>query len=121
MTSIHELLITTTKAQLNVSGIFFFAWVIPYGIALLVLSVIYYKFLKRLPRTTVRLFVLSAFVYITGALLIEMPEGWVAENYGFYDPLFLILYTCEEFLEMLGLSIFIYALTSYKSFSLKIA
>ncbi|MBD0778825.1 hypothetical protein HPE56_13560 [Maribacter sp. ANRC-HE7] len=121
MTSIHELLISTTKAQLNVSGLFFFAWVIPYGIALLVLMVVYYKFIVGLPKRTVRLFVFSGIVFITGALIIEMPEGWVAENYGFYSPLFYILYTCEEFLEMLGLIIFIYALTSYKSFSLKIS
>lgn len=121
MTSIHELLISTTKAQLNVSGLFFFAWVIPYGIAVIILMVVYYKFFIRLPRRTMRLFFLSAFLFISGALVIEMPEGWVAEKYGFYDPLFYLLYTCEEFLEMLGLLVFIYALTSYKSFALKIS
>ena len=120
MTSIHERFMMTTRNILNVSGLFFFAWVIPYGIALLVLLGVYLKFLIRLPRETAKLFVMSGIVYVGGALIIEMPEGLVVEKYGYYDPLFYILYTCEEFLEMLGLIIFIYALTSFRTFTLKI-
>ena len=74
----------------------------------------------RLPRKTLRLFVLSGIIYLTGAILLDMAEGALVEEYGWYDPLYCFLYTCEEFLEMLGLIIFIYALSSYKSISIAV-
>ena len=120
MTSIHEQLITPFRTALNLSGLLFYSWVIPYGFLLLVLLSFYFKFLMRLPRKTLRLFVLSGIIYLTGAILLDMAEGALVEEYGWYDPLYCFLYTCEEFLEMLGLIIFIYALSSYKSISIAV-
>ncbi|VAW21228.1 hypothetical protein MNBD_BACTEROID01-1645, partial [hydrothermal vent metagenome] len=48
--SIHERLIAPVSELLNTSGMLAFAWVIPYGVLLLVFVVAYSRFLIKLPR-----------------------------------------------------------------------
>ena len=120
-TGVHERFTLITRNSLNTSGLLYYAWVIPYGIALLVFLIVYLKFLSRLPKATAWLFVFSGLVFVMGALGFEMLGGWVEENYGINNISFYILYTCEEFLEMLGLVGFIYALIDYRTFTLKIS
>ncbi|MEY8198009.1 MAG: hypothetical protein RPS47_02080, partial [Colwellia sp.] len=45
ISSIHENLIEPVRASLNTSGLLYYAWVIPYGCALLVFLALYLKFI----------------------------------------------------------------------------
>lgn len=107
--SLHEKLIEPTKKLLNVSGIFYFAWIIPYSLFLIVFLLVYMKFLLQLPRGTAQLFIIAGFIYIFGAIGFESLSGLYYDRSSIYR----ILYTVEEFLEMIGIVIFIYGLLKY--------
>ncbi|MFC4872328.1 multidrug transporter [Negadavirga shengliensis] len=111
-TEIHEALIGFTRKHLNTSGYFHYAWIIPYGAALIVMILIYLPFFLRLPRKVFRLFVLSGAIFVTGAIGFEMLGGKVIEEQGFTVE-YAIYYTFEELLEMVGVVIFIFTLLGY--------
>ncbi len=111
--TIHEKFTELVRELLNTSGVFYYAWIIPYGVALIAFLIAYLKFLANLPRNTMILFVLSGITFISGAIGFEMLGGWYAELYGENNFAFSLFYTCEEFLEMLGIVIFIYTLLRY--------
>ena len=118
--SIHEMLIGPVGKALDTSGLLFFAWVIPYGILVLLLFFVFLRFLLKLPRKIGIMFITAGFIYVFGALIMELPEGWIAEKYGVDTFWFLIIVIVEEILEMLGLIYFIYALLTYMSLTLRI-
>ena len=111
--SIHEMLTDPVRKLFNTSGLLYYAWVIPYGIALIVFVVVYFKFLIRLPNYIKRLFVISGATFVSGAIGFELFGGRHFELHGRDNLIYSSLYTCEEFLEMLGIVIFIYALLLY--------
>lgn len=107
--SVHEKLAPILR-DYGASGLFHFAWVIPAGIFVAVMAALYLRWLLALPGDTAKLMLLSAVLYIGGALLVEMPEGAYAEVYGQNTFLFHLLTVVEETFEMVGLSVFAYAL-----------
>jgi len=111
--SFHERLITPVRESLNTSGLLYYAWVIPYGIALTVFVIAYLKFLMSLPKNIMILFVVSGATFVSGALGFELVGGRYVEIHGSSNLLYSFFYTCEEFLEMLGIVIFIYTLLTY--------
>lgn len=113
--SFHELLINPLRKHLGAAGIFYFAWIIPAAIFILILALAYARFLFRLPARYLRLLMGSAVVYIGGAIGIEALGGRYAELHNTYTDLnYMLIITVEEACEMLGLVLFIYALLSYK-------
>lgn len=88
------------------------SWGVPYAIALILLVASFWSFFWRLPRETRRLFGVSALLYVSGALAIDLIAGPIFEV---YDMRLLgwIATTAEEILEMAGAITFIYALASY--------
>jgi len=88
--------------------------VIPYGLLFILFSFVYFfKFLPQLPKKFARLFVIAGAIYVIGAIGVEMVG---AENYSssnFSEIRYAIYYSIEEFLEMLGIAIFIYSLLLY--------
>jgi len=112
--SIHERLIIPVRESLHTSGALFFAWVIPYGIALIIFIATYLKFLIGLPKKIMVLFIISGATFVSGAIGFELLGGWQADLSGTDNNLvYSIFYTCEESLEMLGIVIFIYTLLTY--------
>ncbi len=111
--SIHERLGAQFRIAFNTSGLLYHAWVIPYGVILVVFIIVYFRFLTRQTKSIRNLFVVSGTTYVTGALGFELLGGWQNVLYGSNNLTYSILYTCEEFLEMLGIVIFIYALLVY--------
>lgn len=111
--SLHERLTLPMRESLDASGFLYFSWVVPYGVALVGFGLLYLRFLTRLPRRTMVLFLISGLIYVTGAMGLEMLGGWRAEAYGSDDLIYLAMVTAEELLEMVGIAIFIYALLSY--------
>jgi len=113
ISSIHERFGKPTRDAFKTSGFLFFAWIIPYGIALIIFIIAYSKFLFKLPKNTLILFLVSGIIFISGAIGFEMIGGRHVYLYGGNDIIYSFYYTCEESLEMLGISIFIYTLLSY--------
>ena len=111
--SIHEELIPIVRNSLGTSGYLHFAWVIPYGVGVLVIGAIYLRHLLRLPAAVRNLLVISAILYVGGALGFEMLGAKLADHSGIKTLSYAMLYTIEESLEMLGISVFIFALLKY--------
>jgi hypothetical protein len=114
--SLHELLTEPLKAQLHLSGPLFFAWVLPYGFAVIVLGFLYLKFVLRQPERTRRLIIAAGCVFLAGALGFELIGGWYLSRHDEIENLrYLLLVAAEEFLEMSGLVLLIYALLDFLS------
>ena len=111
--SIHELLVDPIRGTFELSGLLYYAWVVPYGVALVVFVMAYSRFLLELPKNIAILFVLSGAIYVSGALGVELLGGKHAYLYGTNNILYSVLATIEETLEMLGIAIFIYTLLTY--------
>lgn len=110
---LHEQLAPPVRAAVDASRAFYFAWIIPYGAAVLLLGLVYLRFLMRLPAGTRRLFLFAGTLYVGGAIGMEVIEGVVFTTTGARTPLFVSLYTVEELLEMTGVGVFMYALAAY--------
>lgn len=90
-----------------------FAWVVLALPLLLVLYLAYRKFLAKLPARTRSLVMVSAAIYISGAVLIEIA-GWLySARSGHHWAGYLTLTYFEEALEMLGQIAFSYALLDF--------
>jgi len=112
--SLHEKLILPIRDLLHTTGLLYYAWMIPYGIALIILLIGYISFLYRLPKKTRVLFIISGLLFIIGAIGFEMLGSEYDYIHGTRESLtYTLIYTCEEVLEMLGIATFTYALTSY--------
>ena len=111
---IHESVIVPLRSLFHLSGIFYFAWVIPYGIFAGLIGVLYWKFMFKLPAgVRARMFIAAA-LYIFGALGFELISGsYCAITHEQTDLTFAIMALCEESLEMVGVLFFIYALLDY--------
>ena len=101
------------------SGLLFFAWVIPYGIALFIFLAAYLKFTIELPARTRLLFVSAGCIYVTGAIGFELLGGHHYALYGQENLMYIVLSTSEELFEMGGIVVFVHALLSYVSLELK--
>ncbi|MGB2924321.1 MAG: hypothetical protein WBB82_03390 [Limnothrix sp.] len=117
--SFHERLIRPVRGLIqnlfNVEkvGIFKFAWVIP-GIILVGFLLIYFwDFVHALPQRTKRLFILSASIYLSGAIGTELIGGAFFESYGPQNLVYSMIVTVEESLEMAGIILFIWTLLKY--------
>lgn len=111
--SIHESFSESIHVTYETSGFFYYAWVIPYAVVVLIFLSIYAKFLLSLPKKIMLLFMFSGFVFVSGAIGFEMLGGQEAESYGNQTLVYSIYFTCEETLEMLGIAIFLYTILLY--------
>ncbi len=93
----------------------YYTWVIPYSPAVLVVGLLFIRFVLSLPKVIRNKFLIAAFVYVGGALGFEFPESFVHVNYGMNGVTIAerILYTVEETMEMTGVILFINALLKY--------
>jgi hypothetical protein len=115
ITVIHEQLFEPMQNLFNTSGLLYYAWYIPYGFILLILVLVYAKFLLKLPKRVKSLFFLSGVVFVFGAIGFESISGFYDELIGQQTFEYCALYTVEELFEMCGVAIFIYALLLYMS------
>jgi len=113
---LHEKLSDLVQIGLNVSGFFYFAWVIPGAAFAFACLLIFIRFLSYLPIQTRRLFLLAGSIYVSGALGMEMIGGYYASLTGSQNSmLYAVIVTIEESLEMLGIAVFSYSLLHYIS------
>ena len=118
-TTIHEKMGPVTRPILRsfgveLGGLLSHAWVVPAGILVLVFVLAYLGFFFDLPVRQRLLFLVSGFLYVGGAMGLEMLNGLVASVSGGERGLVAIMIpVAEESFEMLGVVVFAYALLSY--------
>lgn len=112
--TVHEVLGETLKQRLTgeTGGFLHYSWVILGGIFVLVFAAAYIRFLLHLPAKTKRLFIVAGFVYVGGALGMEMINARYDALHG-QNFTYEMMTVFEEFMEMTGIAVFIYALMTY--------
>ncbi|WP_400078489.1 hypothetical protein [Winogradskyella sp. R77965] len=113
MIQIHEQLRAPMETLLGTTGILYFAWFIPYVAVTIIIGIAYFKFVKRLPKRTLKLFILAGVLFISGAVTMEAISGMHAEKHGESTLTYALMYSFEELLEMSGAALFLYALIDY--------
>jgi hypothetical protein len=111
--SIHEQFGKIGKTFHLHSGYLYYSWIIPYIFIAIIAFFFFLRFLFKLPHATRILFIISGVVYTGAAICFELFEGNIAKKYGPNTLNDLLLSATEEFLEMTGVIIFIYALLRY--------
>jgi len=111
--SLHERLSWPMRRVVEPEGIYYYAWVLPAIIGVLVVGAAFFNFVLKLPRCTRILFILSGVTFLAGALGLEMIEGAYHSRHGDQTPLFAAMVAAEEVLEMAGIALFVYALLEY--------
>jgi hypothetical protein len=119
MLMIHERLIEPMKALVNSSGALNYAWIIPNVFGLLVFCAIYLRFLFQLPVRTAIFFALAGIIFVSGAIGLEMAGGWSQELHGTTNITYVLIQSFEEIFEIVGVIIFIYALSDYIAVNMK--
>ncbi|PZF77768.1 hypothetical protein DK847_04880 [Aestuariivirga litoralis] len=89
-----------------------FAWVIPGAVIVLVVGLVYLRWVWRLPARTRWLIIAAGVLYVGGALVMELLGGMIADD-TYMKPGYLVVSTLEESLEMTGVVVMIYALLDY--------
>ena len=110
---LHELMGALIETLVIGSENFFYSWLVPSASVLIVLFLIYGRFLLRLPATTRGLIVLAGTIFAGGVIGLEAIADRHAQLYGYHNRTFSALATAEEVLEMGGIVLFVYALLSY--------
>lgn len=107
--SVHERLIDPLRDALDLSGVFYFAWIPVYAAVVLAVGALFWGEWRRLGRRHRFWFATAAATYLIGAVGFEMVGGarYSGEE---GDLVYGLLYTMEESLEMAGLILFVYAL-----------
>lgn len=109
--SVHELLMDLVPRHLKVGGVFYFAWVIPYGIATLAFATVLLRWFWGLNRLVQWRFAIAAIVFLSGALGMEMLSGCYLQSvHDDRNRTYYLLVTVEESLEMAGLIVFAFSL-----------
>jgi len=112
---LHEKFIEIFKLWLHPEGIFFFGWVILAIPLVIITALAYLRFFLHLPIKYKILIFSSIFIYLAGAVGMEMVGGWYAENHNENNDFYNILTTIEETLEPIGIVTLIYTLLLYIS------
>jgi len=92
---------------------YFYYWTIPAATAVVVVGLYFLPFLWKLPGPHRSRFVGAGAVYVGGALGVEVVEAAIASQTGDETWTYVLVATAQEFMEMLGISIFIWALLKY--------
>ncbi len=118
----RESIAELSQAYVNTSGFFYYTWVIVAIPAVILLAIICAKFVFQLPKQVRNLFILSGGLFVLGAIGFEMVAALIHSRSGFQvlaeasdrvNLLYSLVTTVEESLEIVGVTIFLYALTVY--------
>ncbi len=112
---IHEYIAEVVRPRLptDLRGLLYWAWVVPYGVLALAVAAYFIGFVLQLPIITRNLFLLSGAMFVSGAIGLELFEGYFYKLYHINHIYNKALYCAEELLEMSAVVVFIYALLDY--------
>lgn len=112
--SLHETAIVPLRRALDVrGGALWFTWVVPGAVAVVVFALLFAWFVMRLPPRTRYLLVAAGLTFVGGAIGIELVGGAYQAARGGESMAYQLIVTVEETLEMVGASLFVYALLDY--------
>lgn len=103
----------------NSSGNFLYSWIFFYLGGLILLTVIFLKPLLLLPKRIFWGFLISGFLFVSGAVGMENIVGYIILQKQIplqiidVDPLLFFLSSIEELLEMFGVSLFIFYILEF--------
>jgi hypothetical protein len=97
------------------SGIFYFSWVIPGAAIAALVALAFLRFWLALPEPTRRRFAIAGAIYLTGALVMELPLGYWTERAGSDNLVYGLIDFVEETLELTGASLFLVALARHRA------
>jgi hypothetical protein len=111
---LHERFSVLVAQYLNPSGVFgLFPWVVGFAPLVLLVGLTNLRFILSVPPKTRNLLMLSAFLFVTGAIIFELAGGVYTIVFGVNKFARFVLYTIEESLEMTSIILLIYTLLSY--------
>ena len=96
-------------------GVFYFGWVLPAAVVVVLMGIFYVPFLLHLSERTRWQFVLSGAIYVGGALGVELLLGYWTDSHGTKNLGYGLIDLVEESMEILGLSLFFLALLEFLS------
>jgi hypothetical protein len=109
----HEASMRPLRETFHLSGIFYYSWVIIAAPLLVVLAIFFVPFMLRLPRpTAVRIFIAGA-IFVGGAFGMEFVGGYYVSLGGDESLPYRIASTCEECLEIIGMTLFLSSLLQH--------
>lgn len=111
--SFHELLSGPMRKLFDLKGIFYLAWVVPYGVFVIIFFAIYLKFMLRLPPKISLMFLISGGIFVIGAIGFELIGSSYYATGSENSLSYTMVSTVEELFEMVGIAIFIYSLLFY--------
>lgn len=111
--ALHEMTMGPLRARLHADGLLYFTWVVPGAGVVLIVTLLLARMVLGLPAPIRKLAIVSAASFIGGALGLEMIGGAYADRYGGNTLGYVVCFTIEEGLEMLGSSLFIYTTLRY--------
>jgi hypothetical protein len=120
MIALHEIAVNPVQEAFGItSGLLYFAWIIPAVVLLSIVCLIYLKFFLRLPMRTRKFLVLSGLVFVGGAVIVEAFSANFYSNTStdLNSAYFTFSFLFEESMEMIGTSIFIYALLDHLKYT----
>lgn len=115
---IHEKIEGFTVLENN-SDTVIYNWIIFYLAGLVILGIVFIKPLIKLPGATLINFIIAGVIFVAGAVGLENAAGAYIVNKGIEankiitNPVIFGLSTVEEFLEMIGVSYFIYGILGF--------
>jgi hypothetical protein len=114
---LHEWTVAHVHRIINIQFTQYIGWVVPYSILVILFAIIYIPFFLHLSNRIKVLFAAAGFVYVGGALGMELLTGAIGRVV-FEGKLHFLFGIIEELFEMGGIVIFIYALLSYLSWDI---
>ncbi len=111
--TVHEKISAALASRVQNTGILYFAWAAPAGVISLLGLAAFIPFIRSFPPRLEILLVLSAVLFLSGAVGFEMVGGSIAEVEGTESFRYRMLTNIEEGLEMAGVLTFAYVLLSY--------
>ena len=111
--AIHEILSNILEPLIRPAGYLYFGWVIVAVPVVLLIGMLYLRFILHLPTHTRNLIILAGTIYVGGAIVFEAISAnrWYLDGGQSFE--YLAIATIEELAEMLGVVIFIYSLLNY--------
>lgn len=111
---VHEQLSRPMRDMLNARGLLYFAWIIPYSLFVMLLAGVYSRFVFNMPIRIRNGLLLSATLFLSGAIGFEMLGARLFDYSNLNKTLiYSAMTTVEESLELAGMIVFIHALMSY--------
>ena len=109
---IHEWL-TAIPGLGQLHGFLYYGWVVPVAFIVAAFAVSYLRFLFHLPLSTRVKVALAGMLYVGGALGVELILGVWAETHDEGNFVWAMIGLVEESMEIMGSSLFLYALLEY--------